>query len=505
MTSPSPACRARTHVLGHLAATVLLALPVPALAGKAPPPPPVSVPRQVKVEFAAKGAAAGCKDNRAVMGLSLAAADGAVHAYLCGPPLGVKTGAVANLQLNGVDARRDTVMGDWAPQLGKAQCKSTEFMTGLFKGTGPGGVATTCRDTTGDPVLRQTLCYTRSLDAGDSRAHPERSDWDPGFVKAECDEEEHVAGIATAAGPDKRSRIRSVLCCRNFKDTARHAWPISEQTLCPGRRALVGISISAAAPHSERRILCSGEDDRFAPASTHELAGPRDARDSKAQGDWDPGYYKWQCALGAWVSGLTTYDPGDSTVANVLCRAGATQPPVAALQQSCTVVAPTGADARESAATGDWDLGHWKAECGEGKYVAGVSRSIGVDPGTTGATWFSDSPHGLLCCAIEPTVAPQQAAAPPVQKRRITVINHSGLLLRIVYRPLGKPEEKIKLALGQTDAHEFPSNAVVDVALQAEAVVKWADLWNRSMVNMTWGDLNIEVTGTAFSPKVSVH
>lgn len=479
----------------------LLGAAAPVHAGKPPAAPPPEAPRQVKLDFGAKASAAGCKDNRAIFAISLDAATGAPHAFLCGPPLAIKTGPSAALQLNGVDARRDTAQGDWAPGLGKAQCKQTEFIANLGKGTGPGGIAATCRDTTGESVMRQTICAYRSIEKGDSRAHPERTDWDPGFVKAECDEEEHIAGISTS--PDKR--IHSVLCCRNFKDTARHAYPLSEQTLCPGRRALVGLSISATAPHSERRILCSGEDDRLVPTVTHEMSGPKDLRDSKAQGDWDPGYYKWQCAQGAWVSGLTTFDPGDSTVANALCRGAGDQPPKLLLQQSCTVVAPTGADARESAATGDWDVGHWKAECGEGKYVAGISRSSGVDPGTTGATWFADSPHGLLCCAADATAAPQQAAPPPVQKRRITVTNQSGLLLRIVYRPLGQPEEKVKLALGQTATHEFPSNAIVDVALQAEAVVKWADLWSRSLVNMTWGDLNIEVTGTAFSPKVAVH
>ena len=314
MIARRPSLRPRLRPLAG-AALLLLATSAPAVAGKPPKLPPPEAPRQVKVDFAAKGTAAGCKDNRAVIAVSIDNATGAPHAYLCGPPLTLKTaGSPATLQLNGVDSRRDTGQGDWAPNLGKAQCKQTEFITQIGKGSGAGGIAATCRDTTGDALMRQTICAFRSIDAGDSRAHPERTDWDPGFVKAECDEEEHIAGIATS--PDKR--IHSVLCCRNFKDTARHAYPLSDQTVCPGRRAMVGLSISANAPHSERRILCSGEDDRLVPTVTHEMAGPKDVRDSKAQGEWDPGYYKWQCAQGAWVSGLTTFDPGDSTVANVL-------------------------------------------------------------------------------------------------------------------------------------------------------------------------------------------
>jgi hypothetical protein len=44
---------------------------------------------------------------------------------------------------------------------------------------------------------------------------------------------------------------------------------------------------------------------------------------------------------------------------------------------------------RESGVTsGDWDFGYYKAECGPGRYIAGV----GSNSGTTGT-------HSILCCS----------------------------------------------------------------------------------------------------------
>ncbi|NVJ25626.1 protease B [Myxococcus sp. AM011] len=55
---------------------------------------------------------------------------------------------------------------------------------------------------------------------------------------------------------------------------------------------------------------------------------------------------------------------------------------------SCTPRVFDGQDARESSTSGDWDVGNWKGECGSGRYIGGISRNPS-----------GGAPHALLCCS----------------------------------------------------------------------------------------------------------
>jgi hypothetical protein len=54
---------------------------------------------------------------------------------------------------------------------------------------------------------------------------------------------------------------------------------------------------------------------------------------------------------------------------------------------ACAARRFSSSDSREDSAAGDWDYGFYKGECGPGRYVAGVSRVTS-----------SGRPDAILCC-----------------------------------------------------------------------------------------------------------
>ncbi|AGC42915.1 protease B [Myxococcus stipitatus DSM 14675] len=169
-----------------------------------------------------------------------------------------------------------------------------------------------------------------------------------------------------------------------------------------------------------------------------------DARRTSATGDWAPGEYKAECASGEPVTGVSL-NPSSRNTRVALCRtggdpryphdgcyarnfstvdnrgtsatgdwdpgyykgecgpnefvAGVAQStghaitavlccPGSVTHTSCSALVFDGQDSRESSTTGDWDADNWKGECGPGRYAAGLSRS------TSGG-----APHALLCCS----------------------------------------------------------------------------------------------------------
>jgi hypothetical protein len=105
-------------------------------------------------------------------------------------------------------------------------------------------------------------CYPRALGSDDDRGYSgsldpgTNGDWDPGYYKVECKENEYVNGLAVNAS----GQVDAVLCC-------------------PGGMAHAG---------------CNAQT--FSNGNSSSFALP----------DWDYGYYKGQCGVDQYVAGIST-------------------------------------------------------------------------------------------------------------------------------------------------------------------------------------------------------
>jgi hypothetical protein len=102
--------------------------------------------------------------------------------------------------------------------------------------------------------------------------------------------------------------------------------------------------------------------------------------------DWDGGYYKGQCLANEYVAGISQSTTVNS-VYSILCCAGNVN------GNSCSTQLMYNQNGFENGSIYltnglDWDGGYWKGECGQGRYVAGVSRDVG-----------GGFPHRILCCS----------------------------------------------------------------------------------------------------------
>lgn len=100
--------------------------------------------------------------------------------------------------------------------------------------------------------------------------------------------------------------------------------------------------------------------------------------------NWDPGNYMASCGPGHYVAAFAN-STSTHKLTHVLCCSAVPVDPNAVSAQCSTVNFGT-ADNRETTATGDWDVGAIKGECGVNRYMAGVSVTPAGDP------------NALLCC-----------------------------------------------------------------------------------------------------------
>jgi hypothetical protein len=166
------------------------------------------------------------------------------------------------------------------------------------------------------------------------------------------------------------------------RTTSTGDWrPFSFKAECGSRQAVTGLSVSPSTGKAHAARCGADDAARFPHASCETLVFDQgDRRRDSSTGDWAPGYFKGECRENGYVAGVS--QTTSLRVDAILCCAGDVR------KRSCSTVEVRGKDDRESGAQGDWDLGHWKGECGPGRYVAGVSRGP-----TSGA------PHRLLCCS----------------------------------------------------------------------------------------------------------
>jgi beta-glucanase (GH16 family) len=158
---------------------------------------------------------------------------------------------------------------------------------------------------------------------------------------------------------------------------------------CGAAAALNGLStnVSGGVPHA---MLCTNYGSQFSGNLTATLSDVSTAEHRRAtrdvyvvgQTDWDNGYYKTECALNEYVSGISQ-DPSTGNIHGVRC---ASAPMSSNGTAGCETHLVTQED-RGYSGDGDWDNGYYKGECGWGKSVVGVSASPS-----------SRKPHKILCC-----------------------------------------------------------------------------------------------------------
>lgn len=98
-------------------------------------------------------------------------------------------------------------------------------------------------------------------------------------------------------------------------------------------------------------------------------------------GDWDEGYPKGECYSDGAVTAVGQMGYANTVATAMVCSH------VASGAAACTTQVFSDSNARETLVRGDWAVGYFKGECGEGRHIKGIS----TDPG------YGDV-HALLCC-----------------------------------------------------------------------------------------------------------
>ena len=109
-----------------------------------------------------------------------------------------------------------------------------------------------------------------------------------------------------------------------------------------------------------------------------------DVRILARNGDWDYGYYKWECGLNEYVSSFSEH-PLSNQLHKIRCAKGTF---TNGGQNSCeTRFVGNVKDDRGSVSGGDWDPNYYKGQCSNGKLIFGVSVDM--------KTFMR---HKILCC-----------------------------------------------------------------------------------------------------------
>jgi hypothetical protein len=109
-----------------------------------------------------------------------------------------------------------------------------------------------------------------------------------------------------------------------------------------------------------------------------------DHRRASRLGDWDTGYYKSECGLNEYVSGVSM-DPSSKKLHGLRCASASLANGGANNCETRLAIQ----DDRGDTAYGDWDYGFYKSQCSAGKVIYGVSTV----PST-------GRPHRILCCSF---------------------------------------------------------------------------------------------------------
>ncbi len=202
-----------------------------------------------------------------------------------------------------------------------------------------------------------------------------------------------LTGMATSGvvmdavgSPNRLLHVSPTFVSLAFRGDARRTsstgdWaPFYWKSECGSAERVTGLSSDASGAHA---TLCrvDGEGWRYPHNSCNvRVFSSGDNRGTTFTGDWAPNFIKGECAPNEFVAGVSQSTSGQLHA--LLCCPGSVA------HNACSTVAFSGGDARESSASGDWDSGYRKGECGPGRYVGGVSRYIS-----------GGAPHAILCCS----------------------------------------------------------------------------------------------------------
>lgn len=177
---------------------------------------------------------------------------------------------------------------------------------------------------------------------------------------------------------------------------------------CLPNQALVGISKDTRAPHAHRALCAENSAAYNSSTRCYALSFSQGSFQGTFDGDflggdWDPNYFKGECGPSEYVAGVaqethpitrngTSYPSQLDTILCCPAVRGDSTDPGSVTHSACEVETFHNGDSTHNAAP-DWDVGFYRGQCAQGKYVAGVSAGsfiAGTDPG---------APHALLCCA----------------------------------------------------------------------------------------------------------
>ncbi|MFD5497886.1 glycoside hydrolase family 5 protein [Streptomyces sp. NPDC127091] len=152
----------------------------------------------------------------------------------------------------------------------------------------------------------------------------------------------------------------------------------ARKAVCPDGQRLLGLS------HTGNRGLCSDvtAGPLGDPAGGHRVV--TDERHVAPGGDWASGYTKLQCPGGHFLSG---YSVRGSAVSAALCTAA--RPGAITATAGRTVWFDRGDNRGPAPAGGDFGHGHYKGQCADGEYAAGIAY--------TGRLGSSRTPDALYC------------------------------------------------------------------------------------------------------------
>lgn len=152
----------------------------------------------------------------------------------------------------------------------------------------------------------------------------------------------------------------------------------ARKAVCPDGQRLLGLA------HTGNRGLCSDvtAGPLWDPAGGHQVV--KDERYVPPGGDWASGYTKLQCAAGHFLTG---YSVRGAAVSAALCA----KAPDGALTGTSgrTVWFDRGDNRGERPKGGDFAHGHYKGQCADGEYAAGIAY--------TGRFLSARTPDALYC------------------------------------------------------------------------------------------------------------
>ncbi len=183
------------------------------------------------------------------------------------------------------------------------------------------------------------------------------SDWAPGSAKGQCASGQTVMGLSQALN---QSHSDSILC-----ETYPGSTGLFPQTSCHTLMFSAGVNPPANAPAS----------------------WPNNA----SYPDWDPGYYKAQCAPNEYVAGVSQNLNGQ--VDGILCCAGGVAASSCENSTNAEVFYNSDSHSRQTAGGLDWDPGYYKGQCPGGWYVQGVSAVL------SGTSQVAGAAHAVRCCS----------------------------------------------------------------------------------------------------------